>query len=356
MLRLKLIVLNVFQVSIVFGLSMDQCEIGDFLFEKANIGVEIFYPFTPLFEKEENHPTIISCMSACKRYEKCWALTYHHDTKKCRMRNNNRNWILTRYRIVPKVDYFEKIGCGWFKDRLKFISIVQDASDCKDIYNKGWHIDGNYGISVSGNPTVYQSIHCKMSLLGGGWTLILSQLFYSSFDKIWGQYKAGFGSLGGSFWYGNDMIHNLTKPGTDNEVLFILKSDNDQFYYPYYDGFNVGDEDSNYQLSVGTYKHVYGEPLPDRPSNVPRPSGDDFSDLDGMEFSTKNHDNDQLPYQECQTDFVGAGWWYKDCGSVVLTGKLGGKAVPGPRWKQITGENDSAKLKSVQMLVRKKSN
>ena len=97
-------------------------------------------------------------------------------------------------------------------------------------------MDGFYGISVPGDPSTCKTIHCRMSLLGGGWTVILRNGFGNlKFSQIWNSYKTGFGHLATDFWYGNDAIHNLTKPGTNNEVLFVLKAQDNTVYYPYYE-------------------------------------------------------------------------------------------------------------------------
>ena len=33
---------------------------------------------------------------------------------------------------------------------------------------------------------------------------------HTNFTKTWTEYKNGFGSLSGEFWYGNEFIHRLT--------------------------------------------------------------------------------------------------------------------------------------------------
>eukprot|EP00111_Clytia_hemisphaerica_P008158 TCONS_00023781-protein len=337
------------------AITFEQCEAGDVLFTKSKVGIEIFGK-NPTLSFEFTTRSATSCMSECKKHAHCWSVTFNTQTKHCRLTNYHRYTRFFWYNIVPGVEFYEKRTCGpGFNTIPKFIAIVEDATDCKDVQKKGWNMDGFYGVLIPGKSSTFKSIRCSMSLVGGGWTVILRNGYGKNveFAQQWKNYEEGFGNLATSFWYGNDGIHNLTKPGTDNEVLFVLKAQDNQVYYPYYDGFNVGDENMNYKLSVGTYKHVHGPPLPARSMND-RTNGDDFTLMNEFHFSTSDVDNDIHGYEKCTDNFANAGWWYSNCGTVVLTAETRIKAHPGARWKQITKEDDSEMLLEAEMMVRKK--
>ena len=341
-------------ISSSLAITFEQCAPGDVLFTKSKVGIEIFGN-NPTFTLEFTARSAITCMSECKKHNSCWSAMFNTQTKHCRVANYHRYNQALWYKIVPEMEFYEKRACSNnYNTARKFISIVEDATDCKDIQKKGWKMDGYYGIPISGDLSTFKTIHCRMSLVGGGWTVIFRNGYGNvPFDQKWKTYKVGFGNLGTNFWYGNDAIHNLTKPGTDNEVLFVVKAQDNTVYYPYYDGFNVGDEDSKYQLSVGVYKHVHGPSLPAR-NIVNRTNGDDFTLHNGYKFTTSDQDNDIHDTINCSDSFDKVGWWYGLCGYTVLTAKTEINAHPGARWKQISKQDDSEKLLQIEMMVRRK--
>ena len=71
------------------------------------------------------------------------------------------------------------------------------------------------------------------------------------FDRVWNDYKQGFGSLSGEFWLGLDKVHSLTK---ERRKLRVELEDFDgQTAYAEYDLFGVADEGNKYRLTLGTY-------------------------------------------------------------------------------------------------------
>ena len=69
------------------------------------------------------------------------------------------------------------------------------------------------------------------------------------FDRVWNDYKQGFGSLSEEFWLGLDKVHRLTKERNKLRV--------EDFYwrtaYAEYDLFGVADEGNKHRLTLGTY-------------------------------------------------------------------------------------------------------
>ena len=72
------------------------------------------------------------------------------------------------------------------------------------------------------------------------------------FYRDWNEYKTGFGSADGNFWLGNDKLSALTSQGQyELRIDFVSKSG--QHHYAKYSSFSVGNEGTNYRLSVSGY-------------------------------------------------------------------------------------------------------
>ncbi|CAH3154350.1 unnamed protein product [Porites evermanni] len=71
------------------------------------------------------------------------------------------------------------------------------------------------------------------------------------FDRVWKDYKQGFGNLNGEFWLGLDKVHRLTKE--QSKLRVELEDFNGQTAYAEYDLFGVADEGNKYRLTLGTY-------------------------------------------------------------------------------------------------------
>ena len=71
------------------------------------------------------------------------------------------------------------------------------------------------------------------------------------FNRVWKDYKQGFGNLSEEFWLGLDKIHRLTKERSKLRV--DLEGFNGQTSYAEYDLFGVANEGNNYRLTLGTY-------------------------------------------------------------------------------------------------------
>ena len=128
---------------------------------------------------------------------------------------------------------------------------------------------------------------------GGGWTVFQRRQDGSvDFYRGWNDYKSGFGQLTAEFWLGNDNIHRLTaaKPCS---LRVELKDWNGVRVYAKYDKFNIGDEQTNYRLEVGSYSGT---------------AGDSLALHKNMAFTTKDRDNDIWKGGDCSL-WSGGAWW-----------------------------------------------
>ena len=204
--------------------------------------------------------------------------------------------------------------------------------DCSDLYKAGVTTNGVYSVNPDGRGSF--SVYCDMTTDGGGWTVFQrrqdgSQDFY----RGWSQYKAGFGQLTGEFWLGNDNIHRLTA-SRPSELRVELGDWSGGRAYAKYGSFRVGDEQSLYRLSVGSYSGT---------------AGDSLAYHNNMAFSTKDRDNDKNS-GHCAVDYAGA-WWYKSCYHSNLNGQYLGNKVDdkGARWALYKG---GLSLKFIEMKLR----
>ena len=118
------------------------------------------------------------------------------------------------------------------------------------------------------------------------------------FDRTWSEFKAGFGSTSGNYWLGNEQLHTLTQ---DNKykLRFELQSNaSGLWYWAEYDTFTVGDESTQYTLTVAGFN-----------GNVIREAILQLQWLNRMKFSTKDRDND-MSSNNC-AQFWGGGFILK---------------------------------------------
>ena len=183
---------------------------------------------------------------------------------------------------------------------------IASFSDCLSLLKSGHTQSGVYSVSPDGKGSF--KVYCDMRTDGGGWAVFQRRQDGSvDFYRGWNDYKSGFGQLTAEFWLGNDKIHRLTaaKPST---LRVELEDWNGNRKYAKYGKFNIGDEQANYRLEVGSYSGTAGDSL--------HTGG---YDLNNMMFSTKDRDNDVCGCN-CAVDWTGA-WWYRGCHDCNLNGK-----------------------------------
>ena len=118
------------------------------------------------------------------------------------------------------------------------------------------------------------------------------------FNRVWAEFKVGFGEPSGNYWLGNELLSQLTLNGS-YKLRFDLKSrSNRNWYYAEYSTFTVLTEAGNYRLQVAGYSGNAGR--------------DSFGYHNGMMFTTHDRDNDLHQSRNCAVNF-GGGFWYIGC-------------------------------------------
>ena len=172
---------------------------------------------------------------------------------------------------------------------------------------------------------------------GGGWTVFQRRQDGSvDFYRGWNDYKAGFGQLTAEFWLGNDKIHRLMA-SRPSSLRVELEDWNGVKAYAIYGKFNIGDEQAQYRLEVGSYSGT---------------AGDSLAYHNNMAFTTKDRDNDKYS-TNCAVLWTGA-WWYKSCHHSNLNGQYLGNKIDsrGLRWR---GFRSGLSLKFTEMKLRPSS-
>ncbi|KAL9982295.1 hypothetical protein ACROYT_G004322 [Oculina patagonica] len=210
---------------------------------------------------------------------------------------------------------------------------------CSRLFENGVTSSGIYTINPDGGKPI--QVLCDMTTDGGGWTVFQKRLDGSvDFYLGWESYKNGFGDLNGEFWLGNDNLHRLTAA---NDV--ILRVDLEDFdgniTYAEYTTFKVADEGDKYRLLIGGF------------SGTASDSMDGGHSLSGMQFSTKDIENDINHVENCAVTYKGA-WWYRACHWSNLNGLYHGgqhdSHGDGVNWRTFRGLRYS--LKRTEMKLK----
>ncbi|KAL3864191.1 hypothetical protein ACJMK2_005897 [Sinanodonta woodiana] len=176
--------------------------------------------------------------------------------------------------------------------------------NCQEILCSGQHATGVYTIYPDDDSNGV-SIRCDMDTDGGGWTVIQRRVDGSvNFDRLWTDYKSGFGNKNTEYWLGLDNIHKLTSHGNVTlRVDLIAPGPPKRSAYAVYSIFTVGDESSKYILTVAGYSGN---------------ASDDLYKHNSMKFSSTDNDND-LSSGNCAILYHGA-FWFNNCFYVNLNG------------------------------------
>merc|ERR1719186_252897 len=207
--------------------------------------------------------------------------------------------------------------------------------DCAEYYHSNFWQQGDnpsewFGFPQSGiyiiqpSPTLAPKYaYCDQKTDGGGWTLLQHKGISNSsnweqyaadtlddaenpnkYRANWGQpmaaYKNGFGWLScngeSDYWVGLDYMSALSYRQSAR-LRIDLKDWENQDYWGYYDKFMVLPETRNYRLVAGQYSGVGSYSIGDAWAGM---AFDDdirnkaYTKSSGMEFTTKDHDNDHM--------------------------------------------------------------
>uniref|UniRef100_A0ACB8FRG7 Uncharacterized protein n=1 Tax=Sphaerodactylus townsendi TaxID=933632 RepID=A0ACB8FRG7_9SAUR len=267
--------------------------------------------------------------------------------------------------------------------------------DCAAAYKSGFISSGVYTLQIP-NTTITAKAFCDMETSGGGWMVIQRRKDGSvDFQRNWKEYKMscltssisanvqllmdclqapfrqkpvifsetwfgmifwydmgqqskhlwtlygacmGFGSPHGEYWLGNEFVHLLTTQGSYSLHVRLQDWENNEVY-SLYDHFFLGPEKQNYRLYVQRYSGTAG-----RTSSL---------SLSGMDFSTKDVDNDNCLCKCAQ--LLSGGWWFDACGPSNLNGLYHlpnptSNRMNGIKWHYWKGPNYSLKMSA--MMIR----
>ena len=149
--------------------------------------------------------------------------------------------------------------------------------------------------------------YCDAVTDGGGWLVVQRRQDGSvDFNRGWVDYKEGFGSLTGEFWYGLHPLHCLTNQG-QWQLRIDFTFTNGTKSYLSYKSFSVGPANSQYQLNISGFTGITTDPFTEHP-------------LNGMKFTTKDRDNDKHG-DNCAVNRDGnnaGGWWHFACSFIHI--------------------------------------
>ncbi|KAI8514809.1 transmembrane receptor protein tyrosine kinase signaling pathway [Branchiostoma belcheri] len=205
--------------------------------------------------------------------------------------------------------------------------------DCSDVKARN-SLDGVYPIWPD-NYTSALYVYCDMTTAGGGWTVVQRRQDGSvNFFRNWTAYKYGFGNLNGELWLGTQTLYTLL-----SQRLYKLRIDLEDWdgvrRYAEYDNITLGPESDNYRLTLGTYRGNAGDSMTGENGTM----GIFTRNLNNMQFSTKDRDNDNsMNNKHCAQIYKG-GWWYNDCynanlnGRYYFNGRYSGNVQDGIEWE-----------------------
>ncbi|KAJ8034017.1 Ficolin-1 [Holothuria leucospilota] len=121
--------------------------------------------------------------------------------------------------------------------------------DCKEARDQcaSDNFSGVYTIKPDGYLKPFE-VYCDNDFSSGGWTVIQRRTDVSlTFQRVWEDYKSGFGFLGSEFWIGHDKLSYLTNQAA-YELRIDLMFSNGSFFYITYKSFRISDEWSDYAI------------------------------------------------------------------------------------------------------------
>ncbi|XP_032389652.1 fibrinogen like 1B isoform X1 [Etheostoma spectabile] len=197
-------------------------------------------------------------------------------------------------------------------------SLIVHDRDCSELFDRLRSPSGFYRI----RPKLHQEpflAYCDMED-GGGWTVFQKRRHGKiDFNRDWVDYRDGFGDFklwNDEFWLGNEHMHSLLSEGK-NLVKIDLMDWDGQRSYSFYENFRITDEANKYRLQYGLYSGRAGDALTGGGGMVEQWS----ACLSGMQFSTRDQDNDRYLQGNCAQENK-AGWWFNRCHAANLNGKF----------------------------------
>ncbi|XP_038591616.1 microfibril-associated glycoprotein 4-like isoform X3 [Micropterus salmoides] len=211
--------------------------------------------------------------------------------------------------------------------------------DCSDIYNHDRsRPSGVYTIYPIGATSAVQ-VYCDMDSLGGRWTVFQRRMDGTvNFYRGWDQYKLGFGSAAGEYWFGLETLFHLTLR-KKYELLVDMEDFSGNKTFARYSSFSIDSESYGYRLNVSGFSNGG--------------AGDSLNTHNGQKFTTFDKDQDSST-RNCARSFLGA-FWYNNCHQANPNGvyRWGADSTiyaVGVEWSHWKGHDYS--LKTFSMKIR----
>lgn len=196
-------------------------------------------------------------------------------------------------------------------------SLIVHDKDCSELSDRLRPPSGFYRIRPKSHQEPFL-VYCDMDD-GGGWTVFQRRRHGRvDFDRDWVDYRDGFGDFklwNDEFWLGNEHIYSLLSEGQNLVKIDLMDWDGEK-NYAFYDNFRITDEADKYRLQYEQYSGKAGDSLTGGGGMVEHWS----TCLSGMQFSTRDQDNDRYLQGSCAQENK-AGWWFNRCHAANLNGK-----------------------------------
>uniref|UniRef100_A0A672HBU7 Si:ch211-287a12.9 n=1 Tax=Salarias fasciatus TaxID=181472 RepID=A0A672HBU7_SALFA len=202
-------------------------------------------------------------------------------------------------------------------------SLIVYDRDCSELFDRLKPPSGFYRIRPKLQLEPFL-VYCDMED-GGGWTVFQKRRHGRvDFNRDWVDYRDGFGDFklwNDEFWLGNERIHSLLSEG-QNLVKIDLMDWDGQRSHAFYNNFRITNEADKYRLQYSSYSGKAGDALSGGSGMVEQWS----ASLSGMQFSTRDQDNDRYLQGSCAQENK-AGWWFNRCHAANLNGIFYRKGV-----------------------------
>lgn len=188
------------------------------------------------------------------------------------------------------------LNCGQTNPETTF-------KDCQDVLARGHTISAVYYIT-----TTYSScsipVWCDMDTPPGGW-LVIQNRFNGEvdFNRLWDEYRDGFGNIASEFWLGLDNIFLLSNQDF-YELRFDLWDFEDNRAFALYKNFKLDGARDRYKIHATDFEGS---------------AKNGMQVHNGMRFSTPDQDNDKWLEYHCGKEWR-AGWWFNNCWHSILNG------------------------------------
>ncbi|XP_038071335.1 ficolin-2-like [Patiria miniata] len=291
--------------------------------------------------------SVLSCAKYCLANPACASFNYANSGNLCQLNDATRNDSDPSQFVKRAGSTYYESGPSAVSDSGCSTSLVTDSpvstqsplpTSCKQLLATGYKQSGVYTIypdSLSGGLQVY----CDQTDNGGGWIVFQRRQDGTvDFYRDWNHYRAGFGSLTGEFWLGNDNLRNLTESNGGWTLQIDLEDFQGQKRTAAYSSFKImGDK---YVLEIGSFS---GD------------AGDALWIHNNKAFTTQDEDNDKKTDGNCAQLFEGA-WWFDRCHWSHLNGKYYPNGAPplahGVQWGSHVVWDSSISLKKTTMKIR----